>query len=150
QSPLASIGRKARCWGALLAASSLCLVSAPSRAQSLLLGGAPPPMPSAAPVDEALPRGALRRVLPRPTGTVRLSTWRRPVCVAAPPRRPGDLQDERLPHQGRLAVTALERAYETLVLLRGYPPPAPSETANGELVWYLERPLDDVSTPRWG
>src|SRR5690606_13231127 len=46
--------------------------------------------------------------------------------------------------------TALERAYETLVLLRGYPPPAPSETANGELVWYLERPLDDVSTPRWG
>lgn len=76
------------------------------------------------------------------------------MCVHLAPQRPGEphaLHEERRLRQGRLAVTVLERAYETLVLLRGYPPPARNGTWGGELVWYLERPpLDGSTTPPWG
>lgn len=142
---------------AVLAGVATGLASGLGHAQSLLLGGTTTPPKATAPLHEALPRGALRRVVPRPEDGARWCSERRPVCVhvapSAPGRHPGGApQGELRSDLGRAALGALERAYEALVLVQGHPPPAADASGSGdELDWYLWRPHPpaDPTFPVW-
>lgn len=123
------------------------------REAPLLLGGPAERTEQIAPIDPALPSGALRWVRPRPTqdGLLRWCSPKRPVCVHAP-----RAADAARPAE---ALGALEAAYERLVYGFSLPAPLGDQGAGGgdELDWYLatdtaaaggqpptgEKPLDE-------
>jgi hypothetical protein len=123
--------------------------TSPRREPSFLLGGPSPRSEPEVPVDPALPSGALRWEVPRPSGTARLCSHRLPVCAHVP-LTPTQIDVEPSTLAGA-ALEALELAYERLVRLEGLPAPGSDgrRGGGGELDWYvgLDEPPPSSAPP---
>ncbi len=120
-------------WAAAQGAPS----TTPRREPSFLLGGPPPRLEPEVPTDPALPAGALRWEVPRPSGTTRLCSRRLPVCAHVPLTLTH--LDAEPPALAGAALEALELAYERLIRLEGLPAPREDGGRGGgsELDWYV-------------
>jgi hypothetical protein len=118
---------------ALAGLSGSALAKPPKRDPPLLFGGPVTKPKLAAPLDPRLPTGAeLPATEPRPAVTASLCSFTRPVCVHATEAAAGVLLPE--------ALSALERAYESVVLALKLPLPLGDRDAGGSdaLDWYLD------------
>ncbi len=110
--------------------------SSTPRERPFLLGGPVTKSESEVPVDPALPRGALRWMIPRPEGRSRRCDLWRPVCVHAPPSTDRELVAR--------ALADLTAAYERHQFGLALPAPLSDGGLGGgdELDWYLEPGTD--------
>lgn len=108
-----------------LVLSSGLAASQQDRDRPLLLGGSLPTKKREIRLDPRLPTGALREfsARPEPVSQLRACSFTRPVCVHGAPGG-----DEA--HAAR-ALSALETAYERVVIALGMPAPPPDGTRGG-------------------
>ncbi len=125
--------------GALLSSSEARGQNA-QREAPLLLGGPLERDESAAPIDAALPKGAIRWHQSRPVSPdeARRCSHKRPVCVHGGP-----------PELRAQSLLALETAYDRVVYGARLPAPQPDDGAGGgdELDWYLAAGRASADTP---
>jgi hypothetical protein len=117
----------------LVGLSGSALAKPPKRDPPLLFGGAVTKPKVVAPLDPRLPTGAaLPATEPRPSVTASLCSFTRPVCVHATEAAANAVLPE--------ALSALERAYERVVLALKLPAPLGDRDLGGSdaLDWYLD------------
>ena len=112
----------------------------PKRDPPLLFGGAVTKPKTKAPLDPRLPTGAdLPATAPRPAVTASRCSFRRPVCVHAT----SVAAQPALPE----ALTALEHAYERIILALKLPAPLGDHDRGGNdaLDWYVDAEPSELS-----
>jgi hypothetical protein len=122
---------------ALELSSFTAMAGMPRREPPLIMGGARPPVAKDVPIDPRLPKGARIDTPSRPAGKMPLCSRLRPLCVHADTDEASD---------AALALGALERAYDRLVLALGLPPPHADGGLGGSdaLDAYLSPPFSEL------